>query len=44
MGAGVNHPFARGTIHAVSSNPMDAPTFDPKYFEEDAGKSFALGS
>ncbi|EIM84584.1 GMC oxidoreductase [Stereum hirsutum FP-91666 SS1] len=32
----LNHPFSRGTIHAVSRNPMDQPEIDPHYFENDS--------
>ncbi|KAI0070191.1 GMC oxidoreductase [Panus rudis PR-1116 ss-1] len=31
----VNHPFTRGTIHAVSSDPHVAPEIDPHSFEEE---------
>ncbi|KAF7371074.1 Alcohol oxidase [Mycena sanguinolenta] len=29
----INHPFSRGSIHIVSSNPLVPPNIDPKYFE-----------
>ncbi|KAJ7590078.1 GMC oxidoreductase [Mycena floridula] len=28
-----NHPFSRGSIHAISSDPSVDPAFDPHYFE-----------
>ncbi|KAJ7615326.1 GMC oxidoreductase [Roridomyces roridus] len=31
----LNHPFSRGTIHAKSTDPFEAPTIDPRYFEND---------
>ncbi|KAI0331245.1 GMC oxidoreductase [Cubamyces sp. BRFM 1775] len=31
----LNHPFSRGTIHAVSKDPAADPEFDPHYFEEE---------
>ncbi|RDB15490.1 Glucose oxidase [Hypsizygus marmoreus] len=33
--AASNHPFSRGTVHAVSADPRVNPEFDPHYFEED---------
>ncbi|CAE6474994.1 unnamed protein product [Rhizoctonia solani] len=30
----VQHPFARGSIHINSSNPLVAPQIDPKYFSK----------
>ncbi|KAI0739119.1 GMC oxidoreductase [Daedaleopsis nitida] len=29
----LNHPFSRGTIHASSTNPLDSPAINPRYFE-----------
>jgi choline dehydrogenase-like flavoprotein len=26
------HPLSRGSIHITSSNPLDAPTIDPRYY------------
>ncbi|KAH7924718.1 alcohol oxidase [Leucogyrophana mollusca] len=31
----LNHTFSRGTIHAVSTDPVMQPACDPHYFEED---------
>ncbi|KAJ6542821.1 GMC oxidoreductase, partial [Mycena capillaripes] len=31
----LNHPLSRGTIHAKSANPLDLPSIDPRYFEND---------
>ncbi|KAJ7636186.1 GMC oxidoreductase [Roridomyces roridus] len=31
----LNHPFSRGTIHAKSADPLDHPSIDPRYFEND---------
>ncbi|KAJ7587562.1 alcohol oxidase [Mycena floridula] len=28
-----NHPFSRGSIHAISNDPSMDPAFDPHYFE-----------
>ncbi|KAJ7587543.1 alcohol oxidase [Mycena floridula] len=28
-----NHPFSRGSIHAISSDPSMDPAFDPHYFD-----------
>ncbi|KAJ7780128.1 GMC oxidoreductase [Mycena maculata] len=31
----LNHPFSRGTIHAKSGDPLENPSIDPHYFEND---------
>ncbi|KAJ6501837.1 GMC oxidoreductase [Mycena vulgaris] len=31
----LNHPLSRGTIHAKSADPLDKPSIDPHYFEND---------
>ncbi|KAJ6562868.1 GMC oxidoreductase [Mycena vulgaris] len=31
----LNHPLSRGTIHAKSADPLDKPSIDPRYFEND---------
>ena len=28
----LSHPFSRGSVHIVSSNPTDKPAVDPRYF------------
>ena len=33
----LNRPFSRGTIHAVSLDPLNPPAIDPHYFEEEVG-------
>jgi len=38
----MNHPFSRGYIHINSSNPLEHPVIDPRYFEEEYDvRSFA---
>jgi len=31
----LNHPWSRGTIHAVSADPLVPPAMDPHYYEDD---------
>ncbi|KAI0071186.1 GMC oxidoreductase [Panus rudis PR-1116 ss-1] len=33
--AGVNHPFSRGTIHAISTDPHVPPEIDPRCYEDE---------
>ncbi|KAJ7590009.1 hypothetical protein C8J56DRAFT_936647 [Mycena floridula] len=37
-----NHPFSRGSIHAVSNDPRQDPAFDPQYFEHDVDLETSL--
>ncbi|CAL1708210.1 unnamed protein product [Somion occarium] len=35
LAVGLNHPFSRGTIHSLSSDPAVDPEFDPHYLDHD---------
>ncbi|TFY69098.1 hypothetical protein EVJ58_g605 [Rhodofomes roseus] len=32
----IQHPLSRGTVHISSADPKQAPSIDPRYFEEEA--------